>query len=1054
MPACRSGTIRALSCRHDPVYPLAGRLNPFTGPRSLGRLALIAIVLALVVLPWPALVAAQSADGVTVLLVIDNSGSNAGALGSRATDPLERRCTAARLFTDLLDDSDSLGVVTFSTSASVLRPLSQVGGNRDAIKLALTRCQAQGDTNYVAALNEAASQLERDTSTRKKIVVFLTDGEPTIGGDADAIRALASDLGARGLPVIPVALDVSLDPDLLRDIAQRSGGRVYQATTAEALPSIFQDIFSSIKGGVLETNRVCPGQPVSFALPSYISRSLVAVAAPDASTVEVKPPASARPSVRQGSAPLEQQTYTVYDVASPGGQWQLAVTRGTGCVTVVATNLVPVDVDYGNLPALALADHDLPITLNVRLTPPGQPAQPVENAAVEALITLTGNTGKEVGTSRLVFQATGGGTYQAVLPAQNRQAIVSIDPTVMLDSRTIYARRTPRRVELVPPPSIQLQQPASGQRLSLGLGDTAPLELRAAGGALTGLAATAIISGPAGADRVPFGPLQAGRATATWSPAASGAQTIVVETQATLTGPLLGGQAIIPITLAPVTVQAEVRGPDLVLTSPAANGSGESLPIVAKLTLNGQPYTLPGVVMSATVTGPKGFSAQSLLQSADGQTFQGSVPVDRIGDYDILVAASQPGGTAALRRSFKTAWTVTPRLDVASGFGNTIDLGTITSLGDEHTATISVSSNSPQATRITVTSPNPDLEITAAPAEIAPYAQDQQVELSIRLRDGAREGSHQADLRVASDSQVAGQPVTVNGGALANAVTWQRPGTLELLWLALQPFLLAGAVAAGAATALFAIWRSRQPSAAHGTMIELDPEHGYAETGRSVVLQPDRRPIRRRLFRPAILELGGDVQIPVVSAGQALLLADTESNGKPRMQVEALAADRVAVWQGMPLGWKVLAVGQRQPLKNGTVLEIREPGARSAWRYEYVYLAPEEAGKVVMAAAPASRPMFNGNRPPAPPAPDAIASTEQAEPAARPSAARPSASPATNGHAVPADVATSTEQAMPPRPAAPANGQSVAKRPPAASALPTRRSAPPPPRAGRPTRPS
>ena len=106
-----------------------------------------------------------------VLLVLDVSGSMRG-------EKIEQAKEALSFVLDNLNDEDRFNIIAFSTStrsyARELVPADERGEARDFVE----RLDANGSTDINRALLEALSMADGD---RPAIVIFLTDGLPTVG---------------------------------------------------------------------------------------------------------------------------------------------------------------------------------------------------------------------------------------------------------------------------------------------------------------------------------------------------------------------------------------------------------------------------------------------------------------------------------------------------------------------------------------------------------------------------------------------------------------------------------------------------------------------------------------------------------------------------------------------------------------------------------------------------------------------------------------------------------------------------------------------------------
>lgn len=243
---------------------LAGSLP---APRRLRRLlpfalAIAALTALIVGVARPRATLSVPDRSATVILAMDTSRSMS------ATDVKPSRfaaaLTSARAFLDVAPKDYAVGIVTFSTSASVvLAPTT----DRDAARVALEQIRlgsgtALGDAvdRSVAAARSGLGPLQPlPADAPPATVVLLSDGEQTSGTRQP--RAAALDAKKLGVPVNTVALGtseavvevplqnglkerVTVAPDAktLEEIARITGGRFTAAPTAERLEEIYRDL--------------------------------------------------------------------------------------------------------------------------------------------------------------------------------------------------------------------------------------------------------------------------------------------------------------------------------------------------------------------------------------------------------------------------------------------------------------------------------------------------------------------------------------------------------------------------------------------------------------------------------------------------------------------------------------------------------------------------------------------------------------------------------------------------------------------------------------------
>lgn len=173
-----------------------------------------------------------------VALVVDRSGSMEGR-------PLSDAQAAAKDFVDLMEPGvDQTAVISFADAAAVDQVLSL---NAGAPRAAIDRLTSAGDTNMEDALLRAQAELTspRHRPANQPVIILLSDGRPTAGGDPLPAATAAKAAGTR---VFTIGLGKEIDDALLRAIASSSAD-YFAAPSSADLAGIYRQISSLISGG-------------------------------------------------------------------------------------------------------------------------------------------------------------------------------------------------------------------------------------------------------------------------------------------------------------------------------------------------------------------------------------------------------------------------------------------------------------------------------------------------------------------------------------------------------------------------------------------------------------------------------------------------------------------------------------------------------------------------------------------------------------------------------------------------------------------------------------
>lgn len=180
-------------------------------------------------------------EPLALFLVLDRSSSMTYGIVSTREKPsrMEYARQAALALVAQLKEEDRLGVVAFDTQTSVLAPLRPLSESRGEVNDAISRLQPSGGTDFKEALEIAARQLV-GSGQRTRHVILITDGASIrpAGEHAGLLDALV----ASGITVTSIRVgDEQESVELVREIAERTGGSFHLVTDGEALPSLLID---------------------------------------------------------------------------------------------------------------------------------------------------------------------------------------------------------------------------------------------------------------------------------------------------------------------------------------------------------------------------------------------------------------------------------------------------------------------------------------------------------------------------------------------------------------------------------------------------------------------------------------------------------------------------------------------------------------------------------------------------------------------------------------------------------------------------------------------
>jgi Ca-activated chloride channel family protein len=203
-------------------------------------------------------------EGIDIEIALDISGS----MGAEDFQPKDRLTVAKEVVKDFIGKrpADRIGIVVFSGAALTRAPLTTDRAMLNLLVDSVELNSLPDGTAIGVAIASAAARL-KDSSAKSKVIVLVTDGVNNAGEiDPVSAAAVAKGLGIKvytigvgteGRAPVPmpvtnpltgereirrVPMNLQVDEALLRQIAERTGGRFYRATDQDALRTVFADI--------------------------------------------------------------------------------------------------------------------------------------------------------------------------------------------------------------------------------------------------------------------------------------------------------------------------------------------------------------------------------------------------------------------------------------------------------------------------------------------------------------------------------------------------------------------------------------------------------------------------------------------------------------------------------------------------------------------------------------------------------------------------------------------------------------------------------------------
>ncbi|MBU0634038.1 MAG: VWA domain-containing protein [Candidatus Omnitrophica bacterium] len=229
----------------------------------LRALVLIFFILALARPQVPLAPQRISKKGIDMVLALDTSTSME-ALDFQIDNKRQNRLYAVK---QVVDDfiasrsNDRIGMIAFAGRPYIVCPLtfdhSWLTGNLERVQIGMVEDGTAIGSAIAAALNRL-----KNSAAKTKIIILLTDGRNNAGKispqtaaeAAKALKVKVYTIGAGSVGPVPYPVkdlfgntayqnvEIDLDEELLKEIAQVTGGRYFRATDTATLKKIYEQI--------------------------------------------------------------------------------------------------------------------------------------------------------------------------------------------------------------------------------------------------------------------------------------------------------------------------------------------------------------------------------------------------------------------------------------------------------------------------------------------------------------------------------------------------------------------------------------------------------------------------------------------------------------------------------------------------------------------------------------------------------------------------------------------------------------------------------------------
>ncbi|SIO91416.1 VWA domain-containing protein [Nocardiopsis sp. JB363] len=223
-------------------------------PATLFAMTVAVLIAAMSV---PAMPVEAPRERATIIVAVDVSLSMAAT--DIEPDRLHAAKESARGFVETLPDRFNVGLVSFSSTATVVSPPTQdhaaVTGSIEGLRLGPGTAIGEGVFASMESIRGFDEEAQEDPPP--SAIVLLSDGENTSGRDIAQASAVAAEeevpvstiafgSGAAMIEIDGYQVPADIDKEALRGLAQDTGGHFYEAESETELDDVYEDIGSSL----------------------------------------------------------------------------------------------------------------------------------------------------------------------------------------------------------------------------------------------------------------------------------------------------------------------------------------------------------------------------------------------------------------------------------------------------------------------------------------------------------------------------------------------------------------------------------------------------------------------------------------------------------------------------------------------------------------------------------------------------------------------------------------------------------------------------------------
>lgn len=204
---------------------------------------------------------------VNIHLLIDNSGSmypSSAYYNSEENDTQFKRLSFASNLVSKLDSNTDVAITIFTAFTNTLCDFTN---DKELILKAIEEIRTIGadydGTSVERTLINALKSFPEDSQNERNIIVLLTDGISTETGNY-TLNQIVDSAQAKNVTIMTISLGDDIDRELLQEIADRTSGKYFPISEANALEGLYSTLIATMENDIVDEDD--DGTPDTYSL--------------------------------------------------------------------------------------------------------------------------------------------------------------------------------------------------------------------------------------------------------------------------------------------------------------------------------------------------------------------------------------------------------------------------------------------------------------------------------------------------------------------------------------------------------------------------------------------------------------------------------------------------------------------------------------------------------------------------------------------------------------------------------------------------------------------